>query len=147
MTVEDNIMFLNYEGEMKNGKPDGNGTMIYKNGDKYEGAWVKGQMEGIGTMLYINGNKYEGAWVKGQMEGNGTMLYINGNKYEGQWVKGKREGTGKLSYSKDNERGREMFYGQLFCKMTKHNLVQFNTEVYYQKCSYLYQFNVYTLFN
>jgi len=34
-----------------------------------------------------------------------------------------------------------------FCKMTKHNLVQFNTEVYYQKCSYLYQSNVYTLFN
>jgi len=34
-----------------------------------------------------------------------------------------------------------------FCKMTKHNLVQFNTEVYYQKCGYLYQSNVYTLFN
>jgi len=31
--------------------------------------------------------------------------------------------------------------------MTKHDLVQFNTEVYYQKCGYLYQSNVYTLFN
>jgi len=31
--------------------------------------------------------------------------------------------------------------------MTKHNLVQFNTEVYYQKCGYLYQSNVYILFN
>ncbi len=30
-----------------------------------------------------------------------------------------------------------------FCKMTKHDLVQFNTEVYYQKCCYLYQSNVY----
>ncbi len=34
-----------------------------------------------------------------------------------------------------------------FCKMTKHDLVQFNTEVYYQKCCYLYQSNVYILFN
>ncbi len=34
-----------------------------------------------------------------------------------------------------------------FCKMTKHDLVQFNTEVYYPKCCYLYQFNVYILFN
>jgi hypothetical protein len=33
-----------------------------------------------------------------------------------------------------------------FCEMTKHNLVQFNTEVYYQKCCYLYQSNVCILF-
>ncbi len=34
-----------------------------------------------------------------------------------------------------------------FCKMTKHDLVKFNTDVYYQKCGYLYQSNVYILFN
>ncbi len=39
------------------------------------------------------------------------------------------------------------FYWLRFCKITKHDLVQFDTEVYYQKCCYLYQSNVYILFN
>ena len=34
-----------------------------------------------------------------------------------------------------------------FCKMTKHNLVQFNTEVYYQNVAIYINPNVYISFN
>lgn len=35
-----------YEGGLKNGKPHGQGTMIFKNGDMYEGQWKDGKLDG-----------------------------------------------------------------------------------------------------
>ena len=36
--------------KMENGKPQGKGTTIYKNGDTYEGSYMKGKREGYGVL-------------------------------------------------------------------------------------------------
>ena len=73
-----------YEGEFKNGKKDGKGTMTYKNGYIYIGEWKNGYKHGKG--VYINSksqDKFEGEFKNGKADGKGQALYNNGDKYEG----------------------------------------------------------------
>ena len=51
-----------YEGEMIDGQPHGNGTIIYLANDKfgranYTGEWRFGMITGIGTMFWKSGAK------------------------------------------------------------------------------------------
>ena len=39
-----------YQGEWKDNRKHGKGTMVYKNRDKYEGGWVEDKREGLGTL-------------------------------------------------------------------------------------------------
>ena len=41
-----------YKGEKLGDVPNGNGEMMYKNGDYYQGEWVKGEKEGRGVQIY-----------------------------------------------------------------------------------------------
>ncbi len=44
-----------------NGRPNGNGSMLYENGDFYRGEWVMGVKEGRGLQIYQDlGFQYEG---------------------------------------------------------------------------------------
>jgi len=79
-----------YEGEFKNGKKDGKGTMTYKNGYIYIGEWKNGYKHGKG--VYINSksqDKFEGEFKNGKADGKGQALYNNGDKYEAitMWYK------------------------------------------------------------
>ncbi len=62
-----------YNGEFKNGYPDGKGKYKWKNGDWYDGAWKKGVMEGKGEMHYANKTGSDtmktGFWKKGKYAG------------------------------------------------------------------------------
>jgi len=40
-----------YEGEWKNGKPEGQGKMIYQTGMTYEGQWKNGKKNGKGIII------------------------------------------------------------------------------------------------
>lgn len=40
-------------------------------------------MEGEGVMMYANGDKYKGQWRENARNGNGKCLYANGDKYKG----------------------------------------------------------------
>ena len=63
--------------------------------------WIK---NGQGTMIYTNGNKYEGEWKDDLPEGNGTMTYVpSGNKYEGGWMAGRRHGKGIMYYEESED--------------------------------------------
>ncbi len=73
---------------------DGNGKLIFKNGDMYNGLWVKGKMEGQGTYTWKNGDVYKGAFFDGEMEGRGTMTWKNGDRYIGTWEANKMQGRG-----------------------------------------------------
>jgi hypothetical protein len=48
-----------YEGEMKDGKKHGKGTMDYASGTKYTGDWVDNNMTSQGVYIYADGNRYE----------------------------------------------------------------------------------------
>ena len=49
-----------YVGDVKNGKPNGQGTETSPEGGKYEGEWKNGKKEGQGKLIQVDGSKYVG---------------------------------------------------------------------------------------
>ena len=76
----------NYVGELKNGKPHGKGTYIWKNGTKYEGEWKDGERYGQGRFTFTDGSKYEGEWEDGKPWN--LTIYDKNGKIIGKWVNG-----------------------------------------------------------
>ena len=75
-----------YKGDVKNGKPDGLGVLIYSFGWKYVGSWKDGKMNGHGIYSWGDGSKYVGEW-KDNKRWNGTQYDKNGN-IERKYVNG-----------------------------------------------------------
>ena len=99
-----------YEGNWKDGKYYGNGTLYYDNGKvQYKGEWLYGKKNGYGILNFEDGRKkYEGNWKDEKFYGTGTLYYDNGKfQYKGGWIYGKKNGYGIL-YFKD---GRKKYEG------------------------------------
>ena len=113
-----------YLGDMKNGLPDGNGTLNtildgmgytyvgqFKNGKKngkgnlsskdnkynYDGGWREDKKNGIGT-LFDYGDKYTGDFKDDKYCGNGTLCGKNGEIYECEFKDGKPDGLGRVTF-------------------------------------------------
>ena len=98
-----------YEGEWKEGKQHGQGTMIYFVGAKYVGEFKDYLFHGKGTLTYpeegpdneSGRGSYEGEWKEGKQHGQGTLLYLsahehlNGAKYVGEFKDNMLHGQGK----------------------------------------------------
>jgi len=78
-----------YEGECDKSKANGKGKS--KGVDSYEGQFKNGLPEGIGKYVWQNGNWYEGAFKAGKRQGEGTMHYAVAGKADssltGFWAK------------------------------------------------------------
>ena len=112
-----------YLGDMKNGLPDGNGTLNtildgmgytyvgqFKNGKKngkgilsskddkynYDGGWREDKKNGVGT-LFDYGDKYTGDFKDDKYCGNGTLCGKNGEIYECEFKDGKPDGLGRVT--------------------------------------------------
>ena len=104
-----------YEGEIKNGKMDGLGVLIYPYGGKsVVGEWKDGkewntkhrnkdgkliwnfEMEknGLVTITYPDGDKYVGEFKDGGKNGQGTFTWSDGKKYVGEYKDGLPNGQG-----------------------------------------------------
>ena len=58
-----------YVGEVKNGKPHGQGTLTYPDkGGKYVGQWRNGKYHGQGELTFWNGDKLKGNFINGKHE-------------------------------------------------------------------------------
>ena len=99
-----------YQGQVKDGKPNGLGVIIYpdgiwKGGNKYVGEWKDGKQNGWGKSTYgkgeWEGDVYEGEWKYGKPNGQGTYTYPDGRKYVGEYKDGERW-NGKL-YDKNGK--------------------------------------------
>jgi len=81
-----------YVGEIKNGKPNGQGTEISTYGSKYLGGWKDGEFHGQGRVTWSYENvlfqTYVGEWKDGKMW-NVTGYGKDGN-INRRWVNGKR---------------------------------------------------------
>ena len=51
---------------------NGNGTMIWSNGNRYDGFWEDGFPKGDGNFRWADGSFYVGVWSKDGKEQNGT---------------------------------------------------------------------------
>ena len=88
-----------YEGEITNGKPNGQGTQTWSDRDKYVGEWKDGKKHGQGTKIWSGGQKYSGGWKDGKYHGQGTMTVPSGGKYVGEWKDGKYHGQGTMTWN------------------------------------------------
>ncbi len=55
-----------YQGDFKNGQPQGFGLCEYANGDQYEGFWETGKFSGQGRLTQASGKFLNGIWNNGQ---------------------------------------------------------------------------------
>ena len=78
---------------------NGEGTFIWKNGDKYFGGWKDSKPHGTGTFEWIDGTKYSGEWESGSENGRGTVTWPNGDKYIGGRKNNQADGFGLYIYA------------------------------------------------
>ena len=107
-----------YEGDFKNGKMDGTGTINYGEGEKYDGEFSNGKENGKGKLYHKDGTVEEVQFsdgirvrksetltaieekpttgcIDGDCEnGTGTYIFPSGNKYTGQFNNYARDGKG-----------------------------------------------------
>jgi len=111
-----------YEGEVLNGKANGNGIAFFKNGARYEGHFRDNLQNGSGKMFYKNGVTFEGQFENDIPNGTGKSIDVNGSVTEGLYRKGKLEGLvrfqsseaiGELTYVSGTMNGH--------AKLTYHN--------------------------
>ena len=75
-------------GEIKNGKPNGQGTVYLPDGRKYLGELKDGYKHGQGSYTWFNGDKYIGEFKNGLLNGKGTYTNPDGSKYVGEFKDG-----------------------------------------------------------
>lgn len=115
-----------YDGESKDGIPNGKGVLIRADGSRYEGEFRDGKPYGMisyssdyydntgieklvaefegfgfpsnGVLLYTNGDKYTGELCEGIPHGHGFMCYNSNDKYRGKFKHGTLDGYGVMNY-------------------------------------------------
>ena len=85
-----------YEGDIRDGKPNGVGTISFTWGDAYAGEVINANPNGNGVMKYVDGSVYSGHFKDGRPDGQGKMTTPDGGWYEGSWKDGNRSGQGTL---------------------------------------------------
>ena len=92
-----------YQGQVKDGKPNGLGSLTYPDGSKYVGEYKDGKKHGQGTSTWSDGRKYVGEYKDGIPNGQGTHTFgkgdFEGDKYEGEYKDGIPNGQGTYTSS------------------------------------------------
>lgn len=84
-----------YEGELRAGRPDGQGRLEIRSGESLDGAWKDGLLDGEGIYIDAAGNRYEGMFAAGLPNGEGRYLSSTGEIFDGTFKDGLRQGKGK----------------------------------------------------
>ena len=64
------------------------GSIFFANGERYEGDIKNARAKGQGTMTFLDGSVYTGAWNKGKQHGQGKYTSEN-MEYSGEWLNNK----------------------------------------------------------
>ena len=87
-----------YKGEVKDGKPNGLGIIIYTDGSKYVGVFRDGKPNGKGTYTFFGGYKIIGKWKDSKI--------WNGKEYDKICCKNDRVFFGRAC---DEKKGHDNF--------------------------------------
>ena len=60
-----------YTGDVIDSIPNGNGSIVWVNGDRCEGVFVDGKLTGKGKYVWANGDCYKGDFLDGKRTGKG----------------------------------------------------------------------------
>ena len=88
-----------YEGEWINGRPNGNGQIIYKDGTVYRGHFINGQPDGKGDFQSVDGFRYTGDFHNGKFYGEGEAIWPDGCSYKGGFKMGLFHGNGEYRWT------------------------------------------------
>jgi hypothetical protein len=88
-----------YEGEVKNGLRQGNGTYTFADGKKYIGQFKEDMYFGSGTLIMPDGSRYVGQFKDDQFNGQGTYSWPDNSRYSGQFLNGSFHGKGTYTWS------------------------------------------------
>ena len=67
----DGTFYARYDGDMRRGKQNGQGSYTVTDGSHYEGGFHANRPDGFGSYTTANGEVYEGTWTDGCfLEGN-----------------------------------------------------------------------------
>ena len=85
---------LEFKGEFKENKRQGEGKITFENGDYYIGLFWNNKYDGEGEFVYKKkGCKYKGGFQAGKFHGQGPCISPNGIPIRGTWEQGKLKGT------------------------------------------------------
>ncbi|MBP0017617.1 MAG: hypothetical protein J7647_08670 [Cyanobacteria bacterium SBLK] len=101
-----------YEGDFRNGFPNGRGSFIYGNDMRYDGEVKDGLPHGTGLFIYGSEGEYSyryyGQVAEGLANGRGSFVYAtcqiyrdkpHCDRYDGQFRNGLPHGQGTFTYS------------------------------------------------
>ncbi|RWC77378.1 hypothetical protein EN816_11560 [Mesorhizobium sp. M8A.F.Ca.ET.173.01.1.1] len=88
-------VYSSYFGDIRNGRPDGQGRLELRSGEVFEGHWFAGDLDGNGIHVDAEGNRYEGQFVRGVPSGEGRLLSTTGEIFVGSFVDGLKDGKGQ----------------------------------------------------
>jgi hypothetical protein len=85
--------YLTYSGDFVNGERDGQGTLIWRNGNRYDGEFHKGKREGQGELFWFaNRERYKGEFRNDRMTGRGDYFLADGTRSRGVSPMASRQG-------------------------------------------------------
>lgn len=93
-----------YEGEFKQGKRHGSGTLT-KGGSRsytYKGEWKNDCRDGYGEIQFDDNARFQGQWEKGRLK-NGVYMFQDGTEYSGEFSLKTSELEGQGIMTLDNE--------------------------------------------
>jgi hypothetical protein len=85
-----------YEGEFRNGKLQGLGSIHFASGVKAEGEFFAGRLFGKGKVTEARGRVLEGDFVDGRLSGAGSIVWPGGQRYDGMLFENEPRGLGKF---------------------------------------------------
>jgi hypothetical protein len=94
-SYDSKTVYSSYFGEVKNGRPDGQGRLELRSGEVLDGHWTAGELNGRGIHIDADGNRYEGEFVGGAPNGPGRLLSKTGEIFAGTFVGGLKNGKGR----------------------------------------------------
>jgi hypothetical protein len=97
-----------FQGDIRKGKPHGEGYEKLPGGEQYRGWFYQGQRHGIGTLLLTSGETYEGGFVDGVAHGQGRFTTAQGDVYEGTWRRGEANGEFSVTLA-DGSKERQLW--------------------------------------
>ena len=83
-----------FDGQVRNGKANGQGEMSFPNGARFSGTFVDGLFGGRGIYWYQSGARYDGEFANGLRNGEGTTVWPDGARYTGGYRDNKPNGYG-----------------------------------------------------
>jgi hypothetical protein len=89
-----------YEGEWNLGFAEGNGMLVYHNGDYMKGQYLYNKLNGYGECHNTEmGYDYKGYWQGDLQSGQGNEIWPDGSEFVGTYEIGKKDGFGKYIWT------------------------------------------------